>query len=186
MAAQREGHRLAGRLKSGMWVAAQDRTADETYWIGQVYAVPGAKASDPCVHKKVEGRTEWLAGVQFDRGDCAVAVKWWQLTADDPEERVYEGWEPTQAEITAFGIETPNGPYFLWSTRLSCATLFFRWTAWRRRLPPPCRWPWQPAAPGQWHSTWIPRAAASACLQMWRTRFWRFAGRACMTQLRSL
>ena len=96
-----------------MWVASQDRTTDDTYWIGQAYAVPGAKASDPCVHKKVEGRTEWLAGVQFDRGDYAVAVKWWKLTADDPEERTYEEWEPTQAEIAAFGIETPNGPYFL-------------------------------------------------------------------------
>ena len=38
----------------------------------------------------------------------------WLKTADDPEERtLYEEWVPTQADIDAFGIETPSGVYFL-------------------------------------------------------------------------
>ena len=59
-------------------------------------------------------RTEKIKGTVFDRGDWVVGVKWWVKTADDPEEREYEEWQPTPADIAAHGIETADdGVYFL-------------------------------------------------------------------------
>ena len=107
-AAQREGRRLVGNLKPGMWLASQDRRSDDTLWIGQA-----VKVKSDCIHKSVEARSEWIAGAEFNRGDYAIAVKWWIKTTDDPEELTYEEWQPTAAEIEAFGIETSDGVYFI-------------------------------------------------------------------------
>ena len=113
MVAQREGHRLGAKLEHGMWLAAQDRLKGDVIWIGQGVKVPGAKTSELCVHTKVTVRTQKIAGTEFDRNDWVLAVKWWIKTADDPEERTYEEWEPTRADIAAHGIETADGVYFL-------------------------------------------------------------------------
>jgi hypothetical protein len=113
MAAQREGHRLGGRLEPAMWLAAQDRLTGQTLYIGQGVKVPGAKPGGLCIHTKVTGRTEKIKGTQFERNDWVLAVKWWTKTGDDPEERTYEEWEPTQEDIAACGIETADGVYFL-------------------------------------------------------------------------
>ena len=40
---------------------------------------------------------------------CVLQVK----TGGDPEERTYEEWEPTPADIAAHGIETADDVYFL-------------------------------------------------------------------------
>jgi hypothetical protein len=111
--AQREGHRLGAKLQPTMWLAAQDRLKGDAVWIGQGFKVPGAQGSEPCVHTKVTARTEKIKGTEFDRNDWVLAVKWWTKTADDPEERTYEEWEPTAADIAAHGIETADGVYFL-------------------------------------------------------------------------
>ena len=99
---------MAGRLQPGMWLAAEDRSKGD-FWIGQAFKFPNGT----CIHKKVEGRDETIAGTQFTRGDHAVAVKWWIKTLDDPEERTYEEWEPTAEDIKAYGIEAADGPYFI-------------------------------------------------------------------------
>eukprot|EP00966_Prymnesium_polylepis_P164493 3802812-Prymnesium_polylepis.1 len=106
--AQKEGHRLAGRLQPSMWLAAEDRKGGGL-WIGQGFK----QADGTCIHKKVDGRDEMIAGTQLTRGDYAVAVKWWKLTTDDPEELTYEEWDPTEEDIEAYGIETADGPYFI-------------------------------------------------------------------------
>ena len=107
--AQKEGHRLAGRLEAGMWLAAEDRTNGTGLWIGQAYKLPNGT----CIHTKVEDRDETIAGTQFTRGDHAIAVRWWDPTSDDPEQRTYEEWEPTAEDIEKYGIETADGPYFI-------------------------------------------------------------------------
>jgi hypothetical protein len=121
--AQKAGADMVARLKPGMWLASQDRMTDDSFWIGQAHKLPNGT----CVHKAVTERTDNMAGVQYTRGDFAIAVKWWLKTADDPEERTYEEWVPTQADIEAFGIETPSQGFTFWSTRQSCAMLTFRW-----------------------------------------------------------
>ena len=76
VAAQREGKRQVGKLKPGMWVAAQDRSTSESdvYWLGQAFAIPGKDGS--CIHKgPIEARSEWIASTEFTRGDYAVAVR---------------------------------------------------------------------------------------------------------------
>ena len=53
------------------------------YWIGQAFKVPGAKAGEACIHKKVDARDEKIAGTLFGRGDYAIAVKWWKKAVED-------------------------------------------------------------------------------------------------------
>ena len=59
--------------------------------------------------KEITDRTEWINGTEFTRGDYAIAVNWWRLTADDVEDRTYGEWEPSQEDIEAYGIETSDG-----------------------------------------------------------------------------
>ena len=114
--AQREGKRQVGKLKPGMWVAAQDRSTSESdvYWIGQAVAIPGR--DDSCIHKgPIEDRSEWIASTEFTRGDYAVGVRWWVKSATDPEERTFEEWTPTPEDKEKYGIETANGHYFIFN-----------------------------------------------------------------------
>ena len=117
VAAQREGKRQMEKLKPGMWLAVQDRSVTEgdSYWIGRAFAIPGKESS--CVHKAVEGRSEWIGGVEFGRGDFAVAVQWWVKTTTDPEERTFEEWQPSTQDKETYGIETANnGHYFIFNS----------------------------------------------------------------------
>ena len=118
MAAQREGHRLAGLLTAGMWFAAEDRLHGEAFFIGR-----GFKLEDgSCIYKKIEDeRTLHIAETAFTRGDFAVAVEWWVKTVgDDMEERTYEPWAPSASEKARFGLESRDGRtfYILNSTEL--------------------------------------------------------------------
>ena len=40
-------------------------------------------------------------------------AQWWRLTADDPEDRTYEEWQPSAEDIEACGFETSSGTYFI-------------------------------------------------------------------------
>ena len=56
---------------------------DDTLWYGQ-----GFKLRDGgCIYEKVAERAKQIGGTQFDRGDYALAVKWWIKTGDDPEDK---------------------------------------------------------------------------------------------------
>ena len=121
VAAQKEGKRQMQKLKPGMWLAVQDRsqTEGDQFWIGQAIAIPNRPGS--CVHKAVEDRTEWIAGSEFGRGDCAVGVKWWVKTATDPEDRTYEEWVPSSEDKEKYGIEfetanNEHGHYFIFNS----------------------------------------------------------------------
>ena len=46
IAAQREGRRLMGQLKPGMWLAAQDRENRDVFWIGQAVQVKKPKGRE--------------------------------------------------------------------------------------------------------------------------------------------
>ena len=122
--AQKEGRRVSRILKPHQWLASQDRIQDDVLWVGQGAKLPpgiGEPANGACVFKTVSERSEIIGGTTFTRGDVAVAVKWWTKSdavgerdangvADaDAEERTYEEWEPTPADIAAYGIMVLNG-----------------------------------------------------------------------------
>ena len=92
-----------------MWIVAQDRVKDDTLWYGQ-----GFKLRDGgCIYEKVAERAEQIGGTQFDRGDYALAVKWWIKTGDDPEERTYEEWQPSAEDREACGIAQGDDVFFV-------------------------------------------------------------------------
>ena len=70
MVAQREGHRLASRLQDGMWLASEDRTTGEVFFIGQAFKIDDKRG---CIHDKIEDREVKIAGTTFTRGDYAIA-----------------------------------------------------------------------------------------------------------------
>ena len=111
-AAQKQGHLLADRVESGMWIMSQDRLTDDTIYIGQGFKVKKPDGGQ-CIYKKVTTRDERINGTQYTRDDYAVAVKWWIKTGDDPEERTYKEWEPTREQIEACGVEQDGDVFFL-------------------------------------------------------------------------
>lgn len=114
MMAQKQGHLLAAKVEPAMWVMAQDRLKDDVLWISQGFKVTTPSPhGGPCIYKKVEARDERIAGTQFTRNDYALAVKWWCTAGDDPEERTYEAWVPTAADIEAYGMEQGDDVFFL-------------------------------------------------------------------------
>ena len=122
MMAQKQGHLLAAKVEPAMWVMAQDRLKDDVLWISQGFKVTTPSPhGGPCIYKKVEARDERIAGTQFTRNDYALAVKWWCTAGDDPEERTYEAWVPTAADIEAYGMEQGDDVFVFWSTLLSFA-----------------------------------------------------------------
>lgn len=110
--AQREGKRLGDQLADGMWIAVQDRSKTDVYWIGQAFAIPGKKEGNPCHYTICKKRSEWIAGTEFTRGDIAAAVKWWVKTTTDPEELTFEQWQPTEEDKEKYGIEMADGEYY--------------------------------------------------------------------------
>ena len=72
-----------------------------------------AARADPCIFDKVTERTKYIGGTEFGRGDYAVAVKWWIASADDPEERTYEEWDPSAEDIAACGITVGGETFFI-------------------------------------------------------------------------
>lgn len=109
--AQREGKRLASKLKPGMWFASEDRLEADTFYIGQGFEVsPGS-----CIYKQVPDsvRTLIIAGTRFDRSDIVVAVQWWaKAVGVDLEERTYERWEASSDDKSKYGLQTNDGRTF--------------------------------------------------------------------------
>lgn len=108
IAAQREGVRLAHKLKPGMWFAAEDRAEADVYYIGKGVEIE----NDSCIYKCIRSdeRSVVMAGVRFDRGDVAIAVEWWaKAVGADVEERTFEMWQPSAEDKSKYSIQLADG-----------------------------------------------------------------------------
>ena len=81
----------------------------DTIWYGQAFKL----RNGGCIYEKVADRAKQIGGTQFDRGDYALAVKWWVKTGDDPEERTYEEWQPSAEDREACGIAQGDDVFFV-------------------------------------------------------------------------
>mmetsp|Transcript_38778 Transcript_38778/g.95860 ORF Transcript_38778/g.95860 Transcript_38778/m.95860 type:complete len:983 (+) Transcript_38778:493-3441(+) len=97
--AQAAGKGFAKKLRPGDWVVAQackgrrGRGAGDRYWIGQ-----GADAGDgSCIIKEFTHGGGKLEQTTFTKGDTALAVKWFDRHAADPEGMHFVEWDSVAA-----------------------------------------------------------------------------------------